>query len=111
VKIRDLNQLPDQAVSHNPAVKKRVLLRCGELGPLTQLARSSFPPGETVSEHSHADMAEVFLVIRGEGTITVDEALHPLRSGVCVVVEPGEQHTLTNSGSEPLVITTIGLRV
>ena len=107
----DLNRLPDEAVSHNPSVIKRVLLRSGELGAVTQLAQATFPPGESVAEHSHLDMAEVFLVVRGEGTMGVDGTVYPLRPGVCMVVEPGERHQLQNTSSEPLVVTTLGLKL
>ncbi len=109
MKIIDLNVTPDEPVSHNPAIRKRVMVRNGELGPIVQFARSTFPPGETAGAHSHADLAEVFLCDGGAGIIRIDEREIELKPGVCVVVEPGETHELQSLGPEPLVLTYFGV--
>ena len=106
-----IDALPEEGVTHNANIRKRVILRGGELGPLTQLARSTFPPGEVATGHSHADMAEVFCVDEGEGTIIIDGEAMRLSVGSVVVVYPGEHHELANGGEVPLVVTYFGLRL
>jgi quercetin dioxygenase-like cupin family protein len=111
MKITALDQLPDAAVSHNPAIKKRVMLGRDDLPHLTNFSQACFAPGQVAPGHSHADMAEVFFVESGQGTITVDGQPYPLSPGTCIAIEPHEHHEVANTGSEDLLLTYFGLRV
>ncbi len=107
MKIIDLNQIQETPVSHNPAIKKKVLLANDVIPGLTQYAQSTFPPGEIASAHAHIDMYEVFLVIKGSGTITIDDTEVKLSAGVCIVVEPTEQHEI-KAGQDGLTLNYFG---
>ncbi|MBW4578076.1 MAG: cupin domain-containing protein [Tildeniella nuda ZEHNDER 1965/U140] len=111
MKVTSLSTLPEQAVSHNLAIKKKVMLSLGELPHLTNFSQACFAPGQIASAHSHTDMCEVFFVESGEGTIWVDDVPYPLQSGTCVAVEAGEKHEVRNTGSTDLILTYFGLRV
>jgi mannose-6-phosphate isomerase-like protein (cupin superfamily) len=106
-----LNNLPEEPVSHNSAIKKKVMLRLGDLPHLTNFSQARFAPGQVAMAHAHADMCEIFFVESGTGAIYIDGQEYPLATGVCVAVEPGETHEVCNSGSEELVLTYFGLRV
>jgi quercetin dioxygenase-like cupin family protein len=106
-----LDQVPEEPVSHNPAIQKRVLLRSPDLPPLTNFAQARFAPGQVAPGHSHSDMAEVFFVVTGQGIITVNGQPYPLTPGTCIAIKPGEQHEVANTGSTDLVLTYFGLRV
>lgn len=106
-----LDSLEEEPVSHNPAIKKKVMLRLGELPHLTNFAQARFGPGQTAAAHAHSDMCEVFFVESGHGIIQIDGQSHTLSAGVCVAVEPGEVHEVCNTGQEELVLTYLGLRV
>lgn len=106
---RVLDQLPVLPVSHNPAVSKRVFFARDEAPNITQITRSTFPPGEIAPGHSHADMWEVFLFESGAGEIEIDGAVHPATGGDAFLIQPGEVHEIRNAGSEPLVVTVIGI--
>jgi quercetin dioxygenase-like cupin family protein len=106
-----LNDLPEESVSHNPAIKKKVMLRLGDLPHLTNFSQARFAPGQVAAAHAHADMCEVFFVEAGRGIIRVDQQEYALTTGTCIAVEPGEQHEVHNTGSEELVLTYFGLRV
>lgn len=97
-------------VSHNPRVKKQVMIPFGELLPIVQFSRAVFPPGESAPAHRHADMAEVFLVQSGEGRICVDGEPVAVRAGDCVTVLPGELHEVGNVGSDDLVVLFFGVK-
>ena len=111
MKIVSLSQLETTSVSHNPKIGKKTLLSYGELGPITNLSQAVFPVGEVAGEHSHADMAEVFMINSGVGVIVVDGKEYPLSAGVCVVVSPHERHEIRNTGVAELVVTYFGVKM
>ena len=106
-----MDELPEQGVSHNARIRKHQILSNGEVGPITNYARSVFPPGEKAGAHSHDDMVEVFTVESGCGEIRIDDVTHVFSAGLTVVVEPGEVHEIINTGGSELVVTYFGVLV
>lgn len=106
-----LNDLPEESVSHNPEIKKKVMLRFGDLPHLTNFSQARFAPGQTASAHAHQDMCEVFFVQSGAGVIRINGQEYPLLPGNCVAIEPGEVHEVINNGATELLLTYFGLRV
>ena len=104
-----LNELPREGVSHDPQITKQVMLRRGDVPHLTAFSRSVLLPGQTAHAHEHRDMYEVFFVESGAGLMTIADAPHPLERGVCMMVEPGERHEITNNGSAELVLLYFGI--
>ncbi len=111
MKLTSLSTLPEETVSHNPAIKKKVMLRLGDLPHLTNFSQAHFAPGQVAASHSHQDMCEVFFVESGAGTIRINGKSYSLTGGTCIAVEPGEEHEVSNTGTEELVLTYFGLRV
>lgn len=111
MRISSLQKLEETAVSHNPEIKKRVMLRNGDIRHLTHFAQAVFNAGQKTIMHSHEDMFETFLVEAGAGYIKVGNEIQPLTEGTYVTVEPGEEHELGNSGQEPLILTYFGIAV
>ena len=103
-----LTQLSDEEVSHNARIKKKVMLKAGDLPHLTGFSQARFPAGEIAGIHQHDDMYEVFYVEQGRGLIRVDNREIVLEPGVCVSVEPGENHEIENTGNEELVVNYFG---
>mgnify|MGYP000998034567 CR=1 FL=1 len=66
------------------------------------LAIMILQPGLSSDPHAHEIAEESFLVIRGNGVMKVNEDSFEVGVGDCVFVEPGERHTLVNTGTEPL---------
>ena len=110
MKILNLQDIPEEGVSHNRQIQKRVMLRLGDLPQITQFAQARIPPNQSVGAHTHDDMSEVFFVESGEGIIQIDGQAHCLEAGVCIGVEPGEQHELVNTGSVDLVLMYFGVK-
>ena len=111
MKLVKLNELPEEGVSHNARIRKRVMLENGEIGPMTQYARAVFPPGEKADAHSHVDLCEVFTVVSGCGEIRIDDVAYVFATGTTVLVDAGEEHEIINTGSTPLVVTYFGVEV
>ena len=111
MKIVRLAEIPEEGVSHNPEILKRVILRKNEVPHLTNLTMSSFQPGQVTKAHAHQDMTEVFLVISGTGCILVDGKQVSLEKGSCAIIEPGESHQLANLSREPFDLIYFGVQV
>lgn len=71
-------KLTEESVSHNPEIKKKVMLRFGDLPHLTNFSQARFAPGQTAPAHAHQDMCEVFFVEAGSGVIYIDSKEYPL---------------------------------
>jgi mannose-6-phosphate isomerase-like protein (cupin superfamily) len=111
MKIVSLKHLAQEAVSHNPLIRKAVFLRRGEVPHLTGFSRAVFPPGEAADLHTHPDMCEVFLVQSGAGRLRGEAGEVPLAVDDCIAVSPGEAHELVNTGGEDLVLIYFGIEV
>lgn len=109
MKLIRISEMPESSVSHNARIRKRVFIKKGELGTLTNYSRAVFPPGEKAGSHLHNDMAEVFRVESGTGEIRIDDVAYVFTAGMVVVVEPGEVHEIINTGTNELVVTYFGL--
>ena len=108
MKISTINGARVEPVIHNPAAKKQVWFRKGDLPPFTQIARVVVPPGEVLTTHSHADMHELFLILEGTACMVVDGRPHDLKAGDALALAPAETHELSNPSSEPLVFLVAG---
>lgn len=111
MKITKIENLAVQEVSHNPAIKKKVMLVEGDLPHLTYFSQAIFAPGQIAASHSHQDMCEVFFVSAGEGKICVDDRDYALVPGVCIAISVGETHEIINTGDRDLVLTYFGLKI
>ena len=109
-KVVSLSSLVERGVSHNAEVKKRTILKEGDVPNLVFLSRSVFKPGHNAPGHSHTDMDEVFFVAHGEGTFVIDGTTHILGAGDTAHMAPGEVHDITNKGTEDLVLVYFAVR-
>lgn len=108
MELRSIDSASEEAVSHNPAAKKRVWFRKGDLPPFTQIARVVVLPGEVLTAHAHADMHELFIVLEGTLRMIVDGTPHILTVGSAIALAPGESHELSNTSSAPLTFIVTG---
>ena len=104
-----LDDLPSTFVSHHEKITKQVIVKNGDVPHLAQLAQATLRQGQKVEEHAHQDMTEIFFVKQGLGRITVDSKEYALETGVCIVVEPKEKHSLVCLSEEPLVLLYFGV--
>lgn len=109
MKVINSNQTPTQGVSHNPEIHKKVLIPNGEIPNLTYFSLAVLSRGQSTKKHLHDDMYEIFFVTRGNGQIEVNGHYHELKTGTCVIVEPGENHVLENLGDEEMHLTYFGI--
>jgi mannose-6-phosphate isomerase-like protein (cupin superfamily) len=70
----------------------------------SQAATMILEPGQSTGgpSNAHAGSDQWLYVVSGTGTTTVEGESHDLREGTLVLIESGETHEVTNTGSEPL---------
>lgn len=93
MKFYSLDSSPFKPVSHDPGLKKRVIVTEG-FSCIKHVSHIVLEPGSTASLHSHADAFEVFYCVRGRAVFSIGEKKVPLKKGDCLVVEPHEEHAI-----------------
>ncbi|GHV94367.1 polyketide synthase [Spirochaetia bacterium] len=68
-------------------------------GPRSNFAIVQFMPGQDFSAHYHKVMEENFYILEGILTIVVDGAIHTLKAGQLIHIEPNEVHYVINKSS------------
>ncbi|MBF4695201.1 cupin domain-containing protein [Fusibacter ferrireducens] len=63
---------------------------------VVELEAEGFSP-----KHQH-DWPHINYVIEGEGTLLIEDTLHPLKAGSYAFVPPNTLHQFSNTGSTPL---------
>jgi uncharacterized cupin superfamily protein len=61
------------------------------------------PPGEQIPEHDEVDrdQEEVFYVLDGSPTLTIDGEDHPMQAGTFARLDPAHSRTVRNDGDQP----------
>lgn len=68
------------------------------------LAEATVPPGGETVEHFHREAEEIYHFVAGAGRMRLGSQEAAVRAGDTVVIAPGVNHKLWNSGDEPLVL-------
>jgi mannose-6-phosphate isomerase-like protein (cupin superfamily) len=65
------------------------------------------PPGASIGLHRHGDDEEIYVIIDGEGLMTVDGVATRVGAGDVVLNDPGGSHGLENDGTVPLRLVVV----
>ncbi len=60
------------------------------------------------SEHYHAEYDEVFYILSGEGSITLNKKRFPIRQGSVAVIPKGTVHSIISETNDPLEFIIFG---
>ena len=66
-----------------------------------------YEPGQTTPEHKHSNIDEVFYVISGEGTITINNEDYVISEKDIILSPKGENHGFYNTSSSNWVVLQI----
>lgn len=109
--LRELASIREEGVSHDPELRKKMVIRSGEIPCLKKLGQIVMKPGQVARAHAHAGEYEIFLVEAGEGTADVDGEQFRISQGTCITFEPDEVHEIVSTGPGDLVLTYLGIEV
>src|SRR5512133_4372280 len=68
------------------------------------LAEATVPVGGRTVAHYHGVAEELYFFTAGRGRMTLGDEEREVTAGDCVVIAPGQIHSLVNTGAEPLVL-------
>lgn len=93
MKIYSLSRTPFEPVSHDPGLKKRVLVT-DEIPHVRNISHVLLRAGDRASSHSHKDAFEVLYCLRGRVVFEVEGRAVTVEQGDCIVIEPSEVHSI-----------------
>jgi mannose-6-phosphate isomerase-like protein (cupin superfamily) len=66
------------------------------------LAEATIPAGGATTAHYHVRTEEIYYLTHGSGLLRLGEEERAVTAGDCVVIAPGVEHKLTNTGDVPI---------
>ena len=75
-------------------------------GERSQLVVMSIPPSESIGLEKHAHVEQTIYIASGTGQVVLDGKRTNVGGGDVIVVTPGTQHDLANTGTTPLQVFT-----
>jgi mannose-6-phosphate isomerase-like protein (cupin superfamily) len=109
MKLIHLSDIQETGVSHNPEIKKKVILAKGYIPNLTSFSQATFLPNQKVDTHEHPTMFEVFFIQEGKAVFTIEDKNFELKAGDCITIEPGELHSQENPFDKPVTWLYFGI--
>jgi mannose-6-phosphate isomerase-like protein (cupin superfamily) len=109
------NEIPFTPASHedrnDPGVLKQVLATRDDLrvGHVQMVNWSRLPVGKSFRRHYHEDMQEIFVIVEGQARMLVDENAVELKRGDAILVDPREEHSMTNTGADDVHYVVFGI--
>jgi mannose-6-phosphate isomerase-like protein (cupin superfamily) len=64
-------------------------------------------PGQAPSYQFHYKRNETWIIVKGAGTLTLDDEITPVQSGDTIQVPVGTKHRLRNTSNEELVFIEV----
>lgn len=78
-----------------------------DVGPAHAVKRIEMAPGHRLSLQRHEGRAERWVVVAGEGVVTLGARKRRLKPGGSVAIPKRAVHRLENDGTEPLILIEI----
>jgi mannose-6-phosphate isomerase-like protein (cupin superfamily) len=99
-----LRRLSDAPVRERGLLQSHLLLDAGELGARNLVVTwVEVAPGGEQRPHSHTESEQAYVIVRGQGQMTVAGEQRDVVEGDLVLIPPTAEHAIANTGDETLV--------
>ena len=89
-------------------LRNHILMDAGELGSRNMSVTWLEVPGDTDQAlHSHEEAEQVYIVVSGQGTMTVAGDRQEITQGDLVLVPPATDHSIANANSADLCCVSV----
>jgi mannose-6-phosphate isomerase-like protein (cupin superfamily) len=103
-----VRRLSEAAVKDWHRLRSHILMDAGELGSRHMTVTwLEVPPGAEQTLHSHEEAEQVYVVVRGTGTMSAVGGSEQLEPGDLVLIPPASDHTIANRGTEDLALLSV----
>ena len=103
--VRRLSEAP---VEEWHRLRPHVLMDAGEMGARNMsLTWLEVPAGAEQTLHSHEEAEQVYVVVRGAGTMSVAGDTERVEEGDLILVPPATDHAIANDGDAALACISI----
>ena len=109
MELSDIHSLIEVGVTHNPEIKKKVIIPKGKIDSLKTFSLATFKPGQSSDTHKHKDMFEIFYVLSGRIAFIVENKKTIVSKDNCILIEPGELHSQINESDEDSLLLYFGI--
>jgi mannose-6-phosphate isomerase-like protein (cupin superfamily) len=99
----DTTSLAESPVNQRGGQSAYLLLAKGQFGSRNlAITWVDCPPGTQQPVHQHPDLEQVYVIVRGRGTMMAGSERSEVAAGTLVFVPPGTEHAIRNDGAELL---------
>jgi mannose-6-phosphate isomerase-like protein (cupin superfamily) len=103
-----VRRLSDAAVKDWHQLSSHILMDAGELGSRHMTVTwLEVPPGASERLHSHEEAEQVYVVVRGAGTMSAAGDTETLEPGDLALIPPATDHTIANHGEGGLALVSV----
>jgi mannose-6-phosphate isomerase-like protein (cupin superfamily) len=103
-----VRRISDAAVKDWHRLSSHILMDAGELGSRHMTVTwVDVPEGVSQQLHSHEEAEQVYVIVRGTGTLSAAGDTQTLEPGDLALIPPATDHTIANEGSEPLALVSV----
>jgi mannose-6-phosphate isomerase-like protein (cupin superfamily) len=103
-----VRRLEDAPVEEWHRLRTHVLMDAGELGARNlSVTWLSVPAGAEQTLHSHEESEQVYVVVRGAGTMSVAGDTQQVGEGDLILVPPATDHSVANNGDAELACVSV----
>jgi mannose-6-phosphate isomerase-like protein (cupin superfamily) len=103
-----VRRLKDTAVEEWHRLRAYVLMDAGELGSRNlSVTWVTVPGGAKQTLHSSGEAEQVYVVVRGRGTMSVAGDTQEVGEGDLILVPPATEHSIGNEGEAELACVSI----
>jgi mannose-6-phosphate isomerase-like protein (cupin superfamily) len=103
-----VRRLAEAPVEEWHRLRTRVLLDAGEMGARNvSVTWLEIPAGAEQDLRSHEDAEQVYVVVRGTGSMSVAGDTQPVGEGDLILVSPATDHAIANDGEGELACVSV----
>lgn len=89
-------------------LRARVLMDAGEMGARNlSVTWLELPSGAEQTLHSHEEAEQVYVVVRGSGSMSVAGDTQRVSEGDLILVPPATDHSIANDGDDELACVSV----
>jgi mannose-6-phosphate isomerase-like protein (cupin superfamily) len=103
-----VRRLAEAPVEEWHRLRSHVLMDAGELGSRNMsVIWLEIPGGAQQTLRSHEEAEQVYVVVRGAGTMSVAGDTQPVGEGDLILVPPATEHSIANDGEDAMACISV----